>query len=158
MSEPYEEILEGENFLRQPPGLRHEQACATLHEKVAAALATVTTTRLLKPRSIVQLTPGTMLRPDLTLVTVATGKPWLVAEVVNSGDHRADTVLKKEIYETCQVPRLWMIDPRYDNVEVYHGSPHGLVLRKMLAGRETLTDSLIPELQLAVAELFAQPT
>jgi hypothetical protein len=157
MSDPYEEILGGENFLRQPLGARHEQACRVLHEKVAAALVNVPTTRLLKPRSIVQLTPGTMLRPDLALVTAATGKAWLVAEVINSGDHRADTVLKKEIYETCQVPRLWMIDPRYDNVEVYHGSPNGLLLRKMLAGRETLTDALIPELQLAVAELFAPP-
>ncbi len=155
MSDPYEEILEGENFLRQPPGLRHEEVCEFLHARVSAALNGVSTTKLLPPRTIVQLSVGTMLRPDLALVTAATGKIWLVAEVVNSGDHRADTVLKKDLYETAKMPRLWMIDPRYDNVEIYHGTPNGLTLKKILAGKEKLTESLLPELGIEIAEMFA---
>ena len=27
--------------------------------------------------------------------------------------------MKKQIYEDLNLPRLWMIDPRYNNVEVY---------------------------------------
>ena len=34
MSEPYEEILEGETRLRPPPGARHEEICRRLHERV----------------------------------------------------------------------------------------------------------------------------
>ncbi len=157
MRADYEEIIEGVSVLRRVTADRHEDVCEALHAAFAAALVGNTVTRLLEPRSIVQLSPGTLLRPDLALVTVATGKLWLVAEVVNSTDHRWDTVTKKELYEVAAVPRLWMVDPRYDNVEVYHGSPHGLALQHIHAGREVLVEGLLPTLKLGVAELFAAP-
>lgn len=43
----------------------------------------------------------------------------------------------------------------YDNVEVYHASPHGMVPKGILAGREELTESLLPALRLRMGELFA---
>ena len=155
MSLPYEEILEGAVLARLAPGPRHELICSRLHAVVNASVANMPSTRLLEPRSQVSVANGTTLRPDLSLVTVATGKLWLAAEIVSASDHRADTVVKKQIYEDIKVPRLWMIDPRYDNVEVYHASQYGLKLQGILAGREVLAESLLPEFQLAVAELFA---
>lgn len=154
MSEPYEEIVEGETLLRLPPGARHEAICSRLHELVAAAANAVPTTRLLERRSFVQLSSSTTVRPDLALVTAATGKIWLAAEIISSDDHRTDTVMKKQIYEDLNIPRLWMIDPRYDNVEVYHGTQYGLMLKGILAGRESLTEQLLPALQVTIAELF----
>jgi len=62
--------------------------------------------------------------------------------------------MKKSIYEDARLPRLWMVDPRYDNVEVYHGSPYGLALQRILANRDPLTELLLPELSLVMAELF----
>ena len=154
MSEPYEEIVEGESYLRLPPGARHELICSRLHDLVAAAINAVSTTRLLERRSVVQLSSGTMVRPDLALVTAATGKIWLAAEIISSDDHRPDTVTKKQIYEDLNIPRLWMIDTRYNNVEVYHGSQYGLMLKRILAGRELLTEQLLPTLQVTIADLF----
>jgi hypothetical protein len=156
MSSPYEEIVEGETMLRFPPGDRHELICQRLHERVAGVIASLPSARLLPARSIVQLTAGTMLRPDLSLVAAATGKLWLAAEVIASDDHRSDTVLKKGYYEQVNLPRLWMVDPRYDNVEVYHGSQYGLSLKTILAGREELTEPLLPRFQITVAELFGE--
>ena len=155
MSQAYEEIFEGETLLRSAPGLRHEKICARLHDGVAEGLASNAVSRLLSPRSIVQLSPGTLVRPDLAMVTVATGKLWLAVEIIDSEDHHPDTVLKKSVYEDCNVPRLWMVDPRYDNVETYHGTSYGLALREILAGRERLTESLLPQFDLTIAELFA---
>lgn len=157
MSLDYEEIIEGVSVLRRASAGRHEEICEALHAAFATALAGITVARLLEPRSIVQLSPGSLLRPDLALVTAATGKLWLAAEVVSSTDHRWDTVTKKELYENFAVPRLWMVDPRYDNVEVYHGSPHGLALQHIYAGREVLAERLLPALSLTVAQLFAPP-
>jgi Uma2 family endonuclease len=57
-------------------------------------------------------------------------------------------------YEDLSVPRLWVIDPRYDNVEIYHRTEYGLALRGILAGRELLEEKLLPSFQLAIAELF----
>jgi Uma2 family endonuclease len=155
MSEVYEEIIEGESVLRMAPAERHERICTFLHERVGTSIGRLSTSRILERRSIVQLAPGTMVRPDLALVTVATGKLWLAVEIVHSGDHRPDTVVKKGLYEEARLPRLWMVDPRYDNVEIYHGTPYGLALKKILAGRETIGESLLPEFQLTVTELFA---
>ena len=155
MSLDYEEIIEGVSVLRRATAGRHERICEAMHAAFAAALAGNTVARLLEPRSIVQISPVSLLRPDLALVTAATGKLWLAAEVVSSADHRWDTVTKKELYELHAIPRLWMVDPRYDNVEIYHGSPHGIALQHIFAGREALTEQLLPALRLTVAELFA---
>jgi Uma2 family endonuclease len=86
---------------------------------------------------------------------VATGKLWLAVEIISTDDHRSDTVIKKQIYEDIRVPRLWMVDPRYDNVEVYHSTEWGLALKGILAGSEVLAEALIPEFQIVVTELFA---
>ncbi len=154
MSVIYEEIIHGETLVRAAPGSRHEKICTILHERVSTALPANAPARLLTPRSIVQLSPGVMLRPDLALVTVATGKLWLAAEIVDSHDHRPDTVLKKGLYEDFSLPRLWMVDPRYNNVELYHGTSYGLALKHILAGREVLHEALLPDFQLVVNELF----
>lgn len=155
MSQAYEEIFEGETLLRAAPGFRHEKICARLHDRLAVGLAKNSVSRLLSPRSIVQLSAGTLVRPDLAVVTVATGKLWLAVEIIDSEDHHPDTVLKKTVYEDFSLPRLWVLDPRYDNVETYHGTSYGLALREILAGRERLKESLLPEFELTVAELFA---
>ena len=110
-------------MLRNSPGSRHEQICSRLHRCVQASVANLTSTQLLPARFAVSMARDTIVRPDLALITVSTKKLWLAAEIVNSEDHAPDTVTKKQIYEEMRLPRLWMIDPRYDNVEVYHASP-----------------------------------
>lgn len=155
MSAPYEEILEGQKILRPPPGARHELICTRLHDCLRASVGNFTSTRLLERRATVELSSETLVAPDLSLVVAATGKLWLAAEIVGTADHRVDTVRKKEIYEAMKLPRLWMVDPRYDNVEVYHATEYGLVLKEILAVREVLTEKSLPEFQMVIADLFA---
>lgn len=154
MSEPYEEIIAGEFWLRLPPRARHELICARLHDHVAASLLGLGGFTCLAPRTSVRLRADANLRPDLALVAADDGQLVLVVEVVNAGDHRPDTVLKKALYEASLVPCLWMVDPRYDNVEVYHRGEFGLSLNRILAGAEELTDERLPRLRLALTDLF----
>jgi Uma2 family endonuclease len=155
MSVTYAEMLNGAPLARRAPGARHELICGRLHKWVKASVANFAGTRLLAPRSEVRLSFKHTVCPDLALVAAATGKAWLVAEIVSSDDHQPDTVIKKQIYEEMKLPRLWMIDPRYDNVEVYHSNEYGLALKSILAGHELLTEKLLPEFQLTITELFA---
>lgn len=155
MSQPYEEILEGATLPRSAPSERHEQICRRLHREMAAGVNGLASTQLLAPRTRVQVSRTTHLCPDLALVTAASGKLFLAVEIISRDDHRADTVTKKDIYEQIRVPRLWMVDPRYDNVEIYHSLEFGLKLHGILAGTEMIADKLIPQFQLVVAELFA---
>ena len=154
MSQSYEEMLEGTKLTRAAPGVRHELICSRLHQCVRASVANFAGTKLLSPRTEVQLSRHTTVCPDLALVTTVNGKLWLAVEIVSSDDHRTDTVIKKQIYEEVKLPRLWMIDPRYDNVEVYHASEYGMLLKAMLAGREILSEKLLPEFELSIDALF----
>jgi Uma2 family endonuclease len=157
MSRPYEEILSGETLPRSAPGTRHELICDRLHRLMTASVANLPATQLLAPRTKINISRTTAICPDLALVTVATGKLWLAAEIISRDDHQADTVIKKQLYEDIRVPRLWMVDPRYDNVEIYHCTEWGVALKGILAGSEVLGDTLIPEFQIVIAELFAAP-
>ena len=155
MSQPYEEILSGETLPRSAPDLRHEAICDRLHATMNASISNILSTQLLAPRTKIQVTRNTAIRPDLALLTTATNKLFLAVEIVSRQDHQADTVIKKDIYEQIRVPRLWMVDPRYDNVEVYHSTEFGLQLKGILAGSEILSEKLLPEFQIVIKELFA---
>ena len=155
MSQSYEEVLAGATLPRSAPGERHEQICQRLHREMAASVNGLASTLLLAPRTRVQVSRTTLLCPDLALVTAASGKLFLAVEIVSREDHFTDTVTKKDIYEEIRVPRLWMVDPRYDNVEIYHSLEFGLKLHGILAGADRITEKLIPQFKLGVAELFA---
>ena len=156
-SQPYAETLDGAPLVRSAPGPRHELICSRLHDGVRACVAQLPSTRLLPPRFKVQVSSRNALCPDLALVALPTAKLWLAAEIIDSEDHQSDTVVKKQIYEETGLARLWMIDPRYDNVEIYHGSAYGLVLKGILAGTQALTEKLLPGFQMSITELFRAP-
>jgi len=155
VSQPYEEILDGATLPRSAPGDRHEIICGRLHREMAASVNGLAATELLAPRTKVQISHTSHFCPDLALLTTASGKLLLAVEIISRDDHRADTVTKKEIYDQLRVPRLWIVDPRYDNVEIYHAFEFGLKLQGILAGREIVQDKLIPQFQMTVAALFA---
>ncbi len=155
VSRHYEEIIEGATLPRSAPVERHEKICDRLHREMAGSVAGLTAMQLLPPRTQVQISRSSAFCPDLALVAAATGKLFLAVEIVSRDDHRADTVTKKEIYDQIRVPRLWMIDPRYDNVEIYHSTEFGLQLKGILAGREVLVEKLVPQFKITVTDLFA---
>jgi Uma2 family endonuclease len=154
MSQPYEEILEGATLPRSAPDPRHEIICDRLHAAMTASVANINTALLLAPRTRIQVSRSTAIRPDLAVVMAANQKLFLAVEIITRGDHNADTVVKKEVYEKIRVPRLWMVDPRYDNVEIYHSMEFGLQLKGILASNEILTEQLFPEFQMVISELF----
>lgn len=155
ISRPYEEIIDGATLPRSAPGDRHENICRRLHRDMAAGVNGLASTQLLAPRTPVQVSRISTLCPDLALVTAASGKLFLAVEIISRDDHHADTVIKKEIYEQHRVPRLWMVDPRYDNVEIYHAFEFGLKLSGILAGGEILQERLVPQFKITMKDLFA---
>jgi Uma2 family endonuclease len=163
MSDAYEEVIQAEPFYRRPPSIAHEILVDRLHRLVGAALPLNSTLQLLPPRTALVLAEHTAIRPDLTVIRVPPGAEidhaaqlYLVAEVLLPGDHHVDTVVKKQLWADAKLPRLWMVDPRYLNVEVYGCGEYGFTLGDILANRHALTDPHLPGLSCPMDELFAK--
>lgn len=163
MSEAYEEIIQTEAFYRRSPSPAHEILVDRLHRLITAALPLNSALRLLPPRTELMLAEHTIVRPDITVVRTAPGptgnpvpQPYLVAEVLLPGDHHIDTVIKKQLWADLRLPRLWMVDPRYLNVEVYGCGEYGFTLGDILAHHHALTDPGLPGLHCPMDELFAK--
>lgn len=161
MFESYEEVIQGETASRRAPPAAHEILVGRLHTLVAAALPPNSNLQLLPRRASLQLADDCILRPDLTVVRTDPGlaglaRLYLVAEVLLPGDHHLDTVIKKELWAALRLPRLWMVDPRYLNVEVYGLGEFGFTLTDILAHHHPLTDPRLPGLGCSMDELFAK--
>ena len=162
MPEAYEELIAGQRILRRAPTSMHEVLVARLHQLVVRSLPLNSTLRLLAPRSELKLNDQSVLRPDLAIVGTGTQiggtqrvQLYLVAEVLQPGDHHIDTVDKKQMWSDGCLPRLWMIDPRYLNVEVYGCNETGFTLLQILANHHALTDPRLPGFNYSMPELFA---
>ncbi len=161
MSEAYEEIIQGETVDRRAPPSSHELLVARLHALVGRCLPANSTLQLLPPRARLQLADDCVLCPDLAVIradpTLAgPARLYLVAEVLSAGDHHVDTFIKKQIWSDVRLPRLWMVDPRYLNVEVYGLGEYGFTLTDILAHHHPLSDPHLPGLGCSMDELFAK--
>ena len=162
MSEPYEETIDGEDLFRSAPNGAHELLVGRLHRLVKHHLPPESGLRIVPVRYELHLGSEVRLHPDLCLLRAATSEtapqreqPYLVAEVIHPGDHHVDTVLKKQLWADARLPRLWMVDPRYLNVEVYATTEYGFTLIDILANHHPLTDPSLPGLSCPMRELFA---
>jgi Uma2 family endonuclease len=162
MSEPYEETINGEEMLRCAPNPSHELLVDRLHRLVGNNLPANSRLKLLAPRTEIDLGEAGRLQPDLCLVRAngaesgrTAERLYLVAEVLLPGDHHVDTVIKKQLWADIRLPRLWMVDPRYLNVEIYASTEFGFTLLDILANRHPLTDPSLPGLNCPMRELFA---
>ena len=156
MSDPYKELIDGETFIRGPLNAPHELLCERLHAWVAAHLPANSALKLLPLRTPVTLSAGTEICPDLALARRDDGQLYLAAEVLQPGDHHPDTVLKKQLYADARIPRLWIVDSRYQNVEVYVSGPLGFRMESILATNESLTDEALRGAAQPLAALFAR--
>jgi Uma2 family endonuclease len=153
---PYEELIDGETFIRGPLNGPHEVLCDRLHAWVANHLPANSALKLLPRRTTLTLRPGTDICPDLALVRRESGQLYLAAEVLQPGDHHPDTVLKKQIYSDCRAPRLWIVDSRYENVEVYGIGPVGFHLESILAINDSLSDTALSSAMYSLSDIFSR--
>ncbi len=156
MTAAFEETIDGANLLRPPPDERHERICQRLHAQVLAHLSPNSTLELLPSRSLVEVNTRNALRPDLAIMHRGANRLWLAAEIITPHDHRIDTVSKKMIYHEVCIPRLWIVDPRYNNVEVYRHRTFGLRLEEILADYDMLREPHLTGLAIQLAGLFTR--
>jgi Uma2 family endonuclease len=110
----------------------------------------------LKRRALVKLRPDTEIRPDLTLIRRNDPRLYLAVEVLQHSDRHPDTVIKKNILAACLVPRLWIVDGRYQNIEIYVTNGGRFRLESILTGNDLLSDAALCGSRYSLSELFAR--
>lgn len=77
--------------------------------------------------------------------------PELVIEIVGKGQGWRDMVTKAAEYLHMGVDRVWIIDPRSQQLHIYRSDAEPVILK----GDNTLTDPLLPGFSCRVEEFFA---
>ncbi len=154
MIDKYEEIIDGERYIRLAPGDIHEAICTGLYKHIIDCMPSSSPVKILPIRSPITFSNNSVIRPDIALITLIGAKVWLAIEIIDSSDHKTDTVIKKNFYEEIKLPRLWVVDPRFENVEIYCQTPYGMTLNHIYAGKELLTDISLPGFALQTYKIF----
>ncbi|PSO66625.1 MAG: Uma2 family endonuclease [Cyanobacteria bacterium QH_2_48_84] len=79
--------------------------------------------------------------------------PELVIEIISPGQSFGELTEKAEDYLSAGIDRIWVVDPQAQSVTVFRKDGRFETLRN----NQFINDSLLPELELRVADLFSKP-
>jgi Uma2 family endonuclease len=116
------ECVGGELLVTPAPNGGHQSVCALLFRSLDRAVVRTREFRLLFGPADLRLEPGSVVQPDLFVVSradLARSKPnWegltrlrLAVEVLSPGSMRHDRGPKRALYQRTDVAEYWIVDP-----------------------------------------------
>jgi Uma2 family endonuclease len=158
------EILEGELYVTPPPNVEHQRISRNLEFILLAFLRRHSRGEVLDAPIGVRLGDEDVFEPDLVVVLrehsdrigaqVIEGAPDIVVEILSPGSARRDLGPKREKYREAGVPEYWIVDPASSSVEVLALRDKAYVRHGVFKKAEVLRSALLPELEVALAEVF----
>lgn len=159
------ELIAGVIYMTPPPEQTHDSVVGRLNRFLSAHLfLSGDKGNLYVPRAAIWTSKRTYLEPDLFYVsaelearldpahrTTAT----LVVEVISPGSAIYDRNTKADTYGALGVEELWLIDEKAQTLEVRRQTGDGFDEGRMFAKGETIVSGVFPNLDLSVAQLFA---
>jgi Uma2 family endonuclease len=161
------EIINGELFVTRAPHWNHQSTCGNIYTELKKWSAE---TKLGEPA----IAPGIIFAggdnviPDLVWasnqvlasmdqaghLTVA---PELVIEVLSSGteNERRDKIIKLRLYSDQAVQEYWLVDWRFQQVEIYRFNQQDLEIVKTLSVAEKISTPLLPNFSCDLVNFFA---
>lgn len=82
------------------------------------------------------------------------GTPDLVVEIVSPGSVDKDRNLKKEVYEEFAIREYWVVDPKWQSVEVYRMENNRYHLFSFAEKEGMIKSSVLPDFELEVSLIF----
>ena len=161
------ELIDGEHYVTPSPNIRHQAILWNLTGMIAPYLKAHSVGRAFYAPLDVVFSDFDVVEPDLLFVSKARqdeiltpkhlrGAPDLVVEVVSPSTRQRDETLKRRLYERFGVSEYWTIDPRGDTIAVdrYQNGQYVRVAHLSRAKGDTLTTTLLPGLEMPLAEIF----
>jgi Uma2 family endonuclease len=158
------EIIHGELFMSSAPTPRHQQVSFRL----ATTLDKYVTKKqfgeiMIAPLDVVIDHIATPVQPDIIFIRQErldiigerkiNGPPDLVVEVLSPGTEQHDRQKKYTLYATAEVKENWLVDPKSCTIEVHVLRGQAYAPLGTFGPDETIQSELLPDLQLAVAEI-----
>ena len=162
------ELIDGEHYVSPSPNLRHQRVLASLNFLLYGFVRDRRLGDVFFAPLDVVFTIHDVVEPDLIFVSNARasiltaanlqGSPDLVVEVLSPSNRRYDEVRKRGLYERAEVSEYWIVDPEADTVKVYRREGQLFSRPALLSARDgdRLTSPLFPDLEIALADLFAE--
>jgi Uma2 family endonuclease len=155
------EILEGELYVTPPPNVEHQRISRNL--LLVLSRLSLDGEVLCAPLGV-RLGDEDVFEPDLVVILrehsdrigaqVIEGAPDIVIEILSPGSARRDLGPKREKYREAGVPEYWIVDPASSSVEVLALRDKAYVRHGVFKKSEILRSALLPELEVALAEVF----
>ncbi len=158
------ELVNGELKPKVSPKFKHSQTQLSLLTAINNWCQAQQTGRVLPEWGILLKRHGTdwVPVPDITYVSYQRLSPdWeedvpcpvipeLVIEIISPGQSFGELTAKTGDYLKAGIDRIWIVDPQVQTVTIF---PQGGGF-ETLSNQDTIADSLLPHLELPVADLF----
>ena len=160
------EIIEGELFVSEPPGLRHQIVLGNLVFAVGTFLRT---NRI----GTFTFGPGVVLgnhsgvipdavyfsnkqRDQIVMNDRLHGPPDIIVEILALGstDIGRDRIAKFQLYAKHSVREYWIVDPVAMTLEKYVNQNSSLLLEKVFRSEDALTSAVLPEFSCPMSKIF----
>jgi Uma2 family endonuclease len=159
------EILDGELFMVPAPNVRHQRVSKRLAVILINHVEGKGLGEILYAPCDLLLSEETVVQPDILFVRKErsgiigtaniTKAPDLVIEILSPGSRSKDLDLKSKIYARFGVQEYWIVDPEVETVEVLVWSETGYISAGVQGKADRLSSPLLPDLNLALSEVFA---
>ncbi|MCY7356285.1 MAG: Uma2 family endonuclease [Rudanella sp.] len=158
------ELIDGEIVAKNHPSATHQlvllELAARLREFVKASNSGKV---FIAPFGVVPES-GTDVQPDLFVVLDANlpklqedgffGVPDLVVEIISPSSIKLDRNTKFKLYERTGVAEYWIVDTKYQSIEVYGRQGNGYDLISFAVEKGAVQSSVLSGLSVEVAEVF----
>ena len=165
-NERFHEIIDGELIRRAMPSLRHGTAQMGLADEVAGPYGPRSRGRgpggwIFASEVEIVFEPSQIFRPDVSgwhrerFATLEGEGPILVrpdwvCEILSASNARNDLIKKMRVYQRCQVPHYWILDPAAETLSVHRWTAEGYLTVQTAEAEERIRAEPFGEVELSV--------
>lgn len=165
-NERFHEIIDGELTRRAMPSLRHGTAQMGLADEVAGPYGPRSRGRgpggwIFASEVEILFEPSQIFRPDvsgwrrerlhvLSGEAPVTVRPDWVCEILSSSNQRNDLIKKMRVYQRCQIPHYWILDPEEETLSIHRWTAEGYLTVQTAEGSERIRAEPFTEVELSV--------
>lgn len=158
------ELLDGDLYMSPSPKYRHQRIVSNLHFLLRGVIEGRQAGVVIDSPMDVHLPTGDIVQPDVVIVLQADrdiiqdwirGAPTVLVEVLSPESADRDRIIKKALYARNGVKEYWIVDGDAPAVQVLELGNDGFVESGYFEGDDTLTSTVLDNLQLPLTDIFA---